>query len=43
MQLIYAGWPVAARSESLLDVIIRRIRAWWRSFIKTLSQPGNPL
>ncbi|MFK8258290.1 protease FtsH-inhibitory lysogeny factor CIII [Erwinia sp. AnSW2-5] len=43
MQLVIAGWPVAGRSESLLDVITRRLRSGWRSLIDTLSQPGNPL
>lgn len=43
MQLVIAGWPVAGRSESLLDVITRRLRSGWRSLIDALSQPGNPL
>lgn len=41
-QYAVAGWPVAGRSESLLDVITRRLRAGWRSFLDTLNQPGTP-
>jgi len=37
-----AGWPVAGCSESLLDIITRRLRLAWRSFIDTLRQPGKP-
>lgn len=42
-QFAVAGWPIAGRSESLLDIIADRLRAAWRSFIDTLNQPGNPL
>lgn len=38
MQLAFAGWPVAAPSESLLDIITRRVR----SLIDILKQPGRP-
>lgn len=31
------------QTESLLDVITRRLRTGWRSLIETLNQPGNPL
>ncbi|WP_419717631.1 protease FtsH-inhibitory lysogeny factor CIII [Erwinia aphidicola] len=31
------------QTESLLDVITRRLRTGWRSLIDTLNQPGNPL
>lgn len=42
MQLAIAGWPVAGRSESLLDKITRRMRTGWRSFKDILNQPGRP-
>ncbi|NNS07294.1 protease FtsH-inhibitory lysogeny factor CIII [Erwinia sp. JH02] len=42
MQLVIAGWPVAGRSESLLDVITRRLRSGWRSLIEMLNQRGEP-
>lgn len=41
-QIAVAGWPVAGRSESLLEVITRRLRASWRSLVDTLNQPGQP-
>lgn len=37
-----AGWPVAGCSESLLDLITRRLRTSWRNLIDTLNQPGRP-
>ncbi|WP_072032284.1 protease FtsH-inhibitory lysogeny factor CIII [Erwinia sp. 9145] len=42
MQLAIAGWPVAGRSESLLDTITRRLRTGWRNLIDALTRPGNP-
>lgn len=41
-QLAVAGWPVAGCSESLLDIITRRLRLAWRSLIDILKQPGRP-
>lgn len=42
MQLAFAGPPVAGCSESLLDLITRRLRTGWRNLIDTLNQPGRP-
>ncbi|MEM6162077.1 protease FtsH-inhibitory lysogeny factor CIII [Erwinia sp. P6884] len=42
MQLAIAGWPVAGRSESLLETITRRLRTGWRSLIDALTSPGKP-
>lgn len=44
MQPAYAiaGWPVAGRSESLLETITRRLRTGWRSLVDTLNQRGQP-
>ncbi|MGC0970175.1 protease FtsH-inhibitory lysogeny factor CIII [Pantoea agglomerans] len=43
MQLLaVAGWPVAGRSESLLDTITRRLRTGWRNLIDTLNHRGQP-
>lgn len=41
-QFAVAGWPVAGRSESQLDVIIRRARQSFRRLIDILTQPGRP-
>ncbi|MBV4365877.1 protease FtsH-inhibitory lysogeny factor CIII [Erwinia phyllosphaerae] len=41
-QFAVAGWPVAGRSESLLDVITRRARKSFRRFIDMLNQRGQP-
>ncbi|WP_158782210.1 protease FtsH-inhibitory lysogeny factor CIII [Pantoea sp. BAV 3049] len=46
MNLAIAGGSVvdaALLTESLLDVITRRLRSGWRSLIDTLNQRGNPL
>lgn len=44
MQPAYAiaGWPVAGRSESLLEIITNRLRTGWRSLIETLNQRWVP-
>lgn len=45
MNLAIAGGSVvdaAQLNESLLDIITRRLRSAWRSFIDTLCQPGKP-
>ncbi len=45
MNLAIAGGSVvdaALLNESLLDVITRRLRSGWRSFIDALTQPGRP-
>ncbi|WP_147195942.1 protease FtsH-inhibitory lysogeny factor CIII [Pantoea sp. MBD-2R] len=41
-QFAVAGWPVAGRSESLLETITRRLRTGWRNLIDALMQPGRP-
>lgn len=42
MQVCLIGWPVAGRSESLLDIITNRLRSGWRSLMDTLKQKGRP-
>ncbi|AXF76093.1 protease FtsH-inhibitory lysogeny factor CIII [Erwinia tracheiphila] len=42
MQLAIAGWPVAGRSESLLDIITKRLRSGCRKLLDTLKQKGRP-
>ncbi|MDU7377891.1 MAG: protease FtsH-inhibitory lysogeny factor CIII [Enterobacteriaceae bacterium] len=43
MQFAFAGWPVAGRhSESLLDLITRKLRAGWKRITDILNQPGVP-
>lgn len=44
MTLSIAGGPVVGftQNESLLELITRRLRTGWRSFVDTLNQRGNP-